>query len=128
MKRDLRKQNLRLNIYFKKGREIATLLSDKNIVEDIDDENYVISLDLTRNKKLQSLQYESINNGFEGIEFIEIDDNFALKNFKEYYINRYSTNKRAYLKNVLVKIIMGQTKTIKCDVEVEKVLRLSKVN
>ena len=127
MKRDLRKQNLKLNIRLSKGLNITNLLSDKNIVEDIDDENYVISLDVTKNKNLHAQHYESINRSLDYIEFIEIDDNYAVKNFKDYYITRYSTNKRAYLKNVLVKLIMGQTKTIKCDVEVEKVLRLSRV-
>jgi hypothetical protein len=127
MKRDLRKQNLRLDIYLKKGLKITNFFSDKNIVEDIDDENYLISLDLTKNKDLNAKHYESFNNSVDTIEFIEIDDNFAVENFKDYYISRYSNNKRAYLKNVIVKLIMGQTKTIKCDVEVEKVLRLSKV-
>lgn len=128
MKRDLRKQNLRLNIHLKKGLNITNFLSDKNIVEDIDDENYLISLDLTQNKSIHAHNYESINNGLDTIEFIEIDDNYAVKNFKDYYIARYSSNKRAYLKNVVVILIMGQTKTIKCDVEVEKVLRLSKIS
>lgn len=128
MKRELRKQNLRLNIHLKKGLHITNFLSDKNFVEDIDDENYAISLDLTKNKNLNAQHYESFNNSFDTIEFIEIDDDYAVKNFKDYYISRYSNNKRAYLKNVLVNLIMGQTKTIKCDVEVEKVLRLSKVS
>ena len=128
MKRDLSKQNLRLNIYLSKGLNITNLLSNKNIVEDIDDETYAISLDLTKNKELQAKHYESFNNSLDSIEFIEIDDDYAVKNFKDYYVTRYSNNKRAYLKNVLVNLIMGQTKTIKCDVEVEKVLRLSKVS
>ncbi len=127
MKRDLRKQNLRLNIHLAKGLNIKSLISDRNTVEDIDDENYVISLDLTKNKDLNAQHYESFNNSLDAIEFIEIDDDYAVKNFKDYYITRYSNNKRAYLKNVLVNLIMGQTKTIKCDVEVEKVLRLSRV-
>ena len=127
MKRDLRKQNLRLNIHLAKGLNIKSLISDRNTVEDIDDENYVISLDLTKNKDLNAQHYESFNNSLDAIEFIEIDDDYAVKNFKDYYITRYSNNKRAYLKNVIVNLIMGQTKTIKCDVEVEKVLRLSRV-
>lgn len=127
MKRDLRKQNLRLNIYLAQGKTITNLFSDKNFVEDIDDDNYHISLDLSKNKELQSQHYQNVNSGYDNIEVIEIDDDYAIKNFKDYYISRYSNNKRAYLKNVLVNLIMEQTKTIKCDVEVEKVLRLSKV-
>lgn len=125
MKRDLRKQNLKLKIHLAKGLKITNLLSDKNIVEDIDDENYFISLDLTQNKVFRAQHYESFNNSLDTIDFIEIDDDYAVKSFKDYYITRYSNNKRAYLKNVLVKLIMGKTEIIKCDVEVEKVLRLS---
>ena len=128
MKRDLRKKNLRLNIYLKKGQYISTLLSDRNVIEDIDDQNYHISLDLTKNKELQAQHYEIINGGLETIEYIEIDDSYAIQNFKDYYISRYSNNKRAYLKNVIVNLIMGSTKTIKCNVEVENVLRFSRVN
>lgn len=114
MKKGLRKQNLRLNICLKKGQHISNLLSYKNVVEDIDDEYYHISLDLTKNKELNAHHYEMINSGVEAIEYIEIDDNYAIKNFKDYYISRYSNNKRVYLKNVIVNLIMGQTKTIKC--------------
>jgi hypothetical protein len=127
MKRDLCKQNLRLIIHLKHGKKIANIVSDKNIVEDIDDDFYYISMDLTKNKKLNAQHYESINKGLDAIDFIEIKDDNAVKIFKDYYITRYSNNKKAYLKNVLVNLIMGQTKTIKCDVEVEKVLRLCKV-
>lgn len=127
MKKDLRKQNLMLNICLKKGQHISNLLSYKNVVEDIDDEYYHISLDLTRNKELNAHHYEIINNGLEAIEYIEIVDSYAIKNFKDYYISRYSNNKRVYLKNVLVNLIMDQTKTIKCNVDVEKVLRLSTI-
>lgn len=127
MKRDLCKHNLHLIIHLKHGKKIATMISDKNIVEDIDDNFYHISMDLTKNKMLNSQHYESINKGLDAIEFIEIKDDNAIKIFKDYYITRYSNNKKAYLKNVLVNLIMGQTKTIKCDVEVEKVLRLCKV-
>ncbi|WP_347374172.1 hypothetical protein [Aequorivita sp. Q41] len=128
MKRDLRKQNLKLNIQLKKGQQISNFFSCKNIVEDIDDENYLISLDLTKNKNLHTPHYENFNNSIDSIVFIEIDDNYAVEKFKNYYISRYGNNKRAYLKNVVVKLIMGQTKTMKCDVEVEKVLRLSRVS
>ncbi len=127
MKRDLCKQNLHLIIHLKHGKKIATMISDKNIVEDIDDDFYHIWMDLTKNKMLNAQHYESINKGLDAIEFIEIKDDNAIKIFKDYYITRYSNNKKAYLKNVLVNLIMGQTKTIKCDVEVEKVLRLCKV-
>ncbi|MBT0606641.1 hypothetical protein [Aequorivita echinoideorum] len=126
MKRDLRKQNLKLNFHFAKGQK-ASLLSDNSVLQDIDDDNYLISLNLTKNIESDFQSYDSLQKDLNSIEYIEIEDDYAIKNFKDYYILRYGNNKRAYLKNVLVNLVMGQTKTIKCDVEVEPVLRLLKV-
>ncbi|MEH6764794.1 MAG: hypothetical protein V7655_09870 [Aequorivita antarctica] len=128
MKIDLHKQNLRLNIQLKKGLKIPNLISHKNFVQDIDDESYLIFLDLTKNGEISTQGYQHLNEGMDTIEYIEIEDNYAVQNFKNYYINRYGNDKKVSLKNVLVNLVMGNTQSITCDIEVESVLRLSKIN
>ncbi len=128
MKRDLHKQNLRLSIQLKEGLKIPNLISHKNFVQDIDDEKYLIFLDLTKNGEVAAQDYEHLNESMDTIEYIEIEDNYAVQNFKNYYINRYGNNKKVSLKNVLVNLVMGHTRSITCNIEVESVLRLSRIN
>ncbi|SRX54627.1 hypothetical protein [Aequorivita sp. CIP111184] len=128
MKRDLRKQNLKLKIQLNKGLNIPSLISDSCYVKDIDDQHYLISLDLSRGKSINAQDYETLNNSFDALEQIEIEDDNAIKNFKKYYIHRYGNNQGVSLKNVSVNLIMDYTRSITCNIEVEKVLKLSKVS
>ncbi len=128
MKRDLRKQNLKLKIQLNKGLNIPSIISDSCYVKDIDDTHYLISLDLSRSKILNAQDYETLNNSFDSLEQIEIADDNAIKNFKKHYIHRYGSNQGVSLKNVPVNLIMDYTRSITCNIEIEKVLKLSKVS
>ncbi len=128
MKRDLRKQNLKLKFLLNKGLKIPSLTSDTSYVEDIDDTHYCISLDLSKNKAKFAKDYEILTNSFDFIEQIEITDEYAIKNFKKHYIHRYSNNLSVSLKNVAVNLILDNTRSITCNIEVEKTLKLSKVS
>lgn len=128
MKRDLSKQNLKLKIQLNKGLNIPSIISDSCFVKDIDDQHYFISLDLSRGKSVNAKDYETLNNSFDALEQIEIADDNAIKNFKKYYIHRYGSNQGVSLKNVPVNLIMDYTRSITCNIEVEKVLKLSKIS
>jgi hypothetical protein len=128
MKRDLRKQNLKLKILLHQGLNIPSLMSDSCYVKDIDDENYLISLDLSRSKTHNAQDYETLNKSFDTLEQIEITDSSAIDNFKKHYIHRYGNNQSVSLKNVAVNLIMDSTRSITCNIEIEKVLKLSKVS
>ncbi len=128
MKRDLRKQNLKLKILLNKGLKIPSLTSDSCYVEDIDDEGYFISLNLSKSKDKNKKDYEILANSFDFIEQIEIADTHAINNFKKHYIHRYGNNQSVSLKNVPIQLIMESSRSITCNIEIEKVLKFSKVN
>ncbi len=128
MKRDLSKQNLKLKIQLNKGLNIPSIISDSCFVKDIDDQHYLISLDLSRGKSVNAKDYETLNNSFDALEQIEIADDNAIKNFKKHYIYRYGSNQGFSLKNVPVNLIMDYTRSITCNIEVENVLKLSKIS
>ncbi len=128
MKRDLRKQNLKLKIQLSKGLHIPSLISDSCYVKDIDDKHYFISLDLSRSKTINAHDYETLNKSFDSLEQIEIADDNVIKNFKKHYIHRYGSNQSVSLKNVPVNLILDDTHSITCNIEIEKVLKLSRIS
>ncbi len=127
MKRDLRKKNLELKIQLNQGLKIPSLFSESSYVQDIDDHSYFISLDLSNSKTTNAQDYEVLTKSFEFIEEIEITDEHAIKNFKKHYIHRYGSNQYVSLKNVPVNLIMDSSRSITCNIEIEKILKLSKV-